>query len=108
MCGRQPTPLAGKVLGARWRSAVWGGGTGAARGAEQVRKDVPGVFGSHPAGLSSGPGKLLASTSSSSSSTTLPGWGRAPGSWCFFPGEAELLGTALGGRELWEPAPRAA
>lgn len=40
--------------------------------------------------------------------TMLPAWGRAPGSWRFFPGEAELLGTALGGRELWELAPRAA
>lgn len=61
LCGPQPAQLAGKVLGARWRSAVWGGGTGAARGAERVRRDVPGVFESHPAGLSLGPGKLLAS-----------------------------------------------
>ena len=77
-----------------WQGGCWGrpggqpfgeGGTGAARGAEQVRKDVLGVFGSHPAGLSSEPGKLLASTSGSSP-TTLLGWGRAPGSLCFFPG----------------------
>lgn len=50
VCGPQPARLAGKVLGARWRSAVWGGDTGAARGAEQVRRDVPGGIWESPSG----------------------------------------------------------
>ena len=37
----------------------------------------------------------------------LPGWGKALGkASAFHPRETELLGTALGGRELREPAPR--
>lgn len=40
--------------------------------------------------------------------TMLPGWGRAPGSWRFFPGEAEVLAQRSVGRELRELAPRAA
>lgn len=73
-------------------------------GAEQVRRDVRGVLGSHPAnqaqlraGEAAGLGQL----------PMLPGWGKALGkASAFHPRETELLGTALGGRELREPAPR--
>lgn len=40
--------------------------------------------------------------------TMLPEWGRAPGSWSFFPREAEVLAQRSVGRELRELARRAA
>ena len=53
--------------------------------------------------LSSGPGKLLASASC----LCFPAWGKALGkASAFHPRETELLGTALGGRELRKPARR--
>lgn len=59
---QQSSQLAGKVLGARWRSAVWGGGTGAGSEAEQVRRDVRRVMGvTQPGRLSSERRKLLVS-----------------------------------------------
>lgn len=48
-----------------------------------------------PGRRSSGPGKLLCLSFQSA---------KEPGGWRFFPGEANLPGTALGGGELPEPA----
>lgn len=102
---QQSSQLAGKVLGARWRSAVWGGGTRAESGAEQVRRDVRRVMGSHPARQA----QLRAEEATGLGRVpTFPGWGRALGGGRSFPREAELPGTALGGRLLLEPAQRAA
>lgn len=57
-----------------------------------------GILGSHPArqaGSATGRGSYW---------KLLLGWGRVLGGWRFFPGGAKLPGTALGGRELQEPA----
>lgn len=104
-CGGKSPQLTEKVLGARWRSAVRGGGLRGREGAERVRRDVPGYRESLPvsqaeirAGEATGLGRV----------PTLLGWGRAPGAGLFLPWEAQFPGTALGGRELREPAPRAA
>lgn len=109
-CGGQAaSQLAEKVLGAPWRSAVWGRGRRSWEGAEQVRKDVRGYWGvTQRTRLSLGreatglagclrfqggesPGE--ASVSPANASPTRP---NAPGT--------RALCTALGGRELREPA----
>ena len=69
-----------------------------------MRRDVRGVLGSHPAnqaqlraGEAAGLGQL----------SMLPVWGKAlRKASAFHPRETELLGTALGGRELRKPARR--
>lgn len=104
--GRQLSQLAEKVLGAPWRSVVWGGAVERGGGGAGEGGCAVGYWGvTQRTRLSSGPGKLLASAGCLRVQGGEKPWGRLalPPTR---PRETELLGTALGGRELREPAPR--
>lgn len=89
-------------VGVRWRSAVWGGGTGAGTETERVRRECAGGIGvTQQGGLSSGPRKLLASAGC----LRFQDGEDTRGAGASSPGKLSSPGTALGGRELREPAP---
>lgn len=102
---QQSSQLAGKVLGGALEVSCLGRGhRGWERGGAGEERCAEGN-GGHPARQA----QLRAEEATGLGRVpTFPGWGRALGGWRSFPQEAELPGTALGGRLLLEPAQRAA
>lgn len=96
-----------KVLGAPWRSVLWRGAVERGGGGAGEGGCAVGYWGvTQRTRLSSGPGKLLASAGCLRVQGGEKPWGRLALPPPTRPRETELLGTALGGRELREPAPR--
>lgn len=82
------------MLGEPWRLTVRGGGTGAGGGIAGEGVGCAGDVGKSPNEQGSALGRAYASR-----------MGKRPGGgWRFYPREAKNPGTALGGRELLEPA----